>query len=363
MGRGKNIKPDKAQKIYETFVKEGNKPARALCESYGYKTSTFYKILSLQGKIEVKHCAPPPKWSEDQIDLAINYIENVDNQVTYEELINIMTTIYNFETISVPTLWKYLDNKLFTVRSKIFYNYTKSKNSNEAKNERFEFMQWFVANQNKTLLYISEFPFNINTTRRQVKQKEEDPNQPPHPHRQTIPKTTIAQNQATTRTICMCFEKSHGTIFHDHKAQFYDGDDVSVFIANLIPEVENLGLRNICLLLDNLHAADEEEIRQVCFYAKWEYKFLPPNVPMVELFYDCNNTLKSNIKMKLNTSNEETDPENANALTFIQKSISRQQLLEKAVQASVDTITPLMVLNCWTKLVNMIPKVIMREDF
>ena len=49
MGNGKNINPEHAKTIFDLY-KVDPVAAKTLCKQYGYKKSSFYKLISLEEK-------------------------------------------------------------------------------------------------------------------------------------------------------------------------------------------------------------------------------------------------------------------------------------------------------------------------
>ena len=115
MGHGKNVDPEHAKTLYALY-QSNPEAAKALCAHYGYKKSTFYKIISNEGNIHsIAKISKPKKWSQEMINLLIQFVE-LNPQATLEQIHDYFVGNQNFPEISLYTLWKYLDDMLITLK-------------------------------------------------------------------------------------------------------------------------------------------------------------------------------------------------------------------------------------------------------
>ena len=84
MGQGKTVTAEDAQRIYDLYLNGNKGEAKQLCFLLGYKKSTYYNIINNEGQVGIsdQHGGVQRRWSDDQINAAIGYIEDVDPQVT-----------------------------------------------------------------------------------------------------------------------------------------------------------------------------------------------------------------------------------------------------------------------------------------
>ena len=108
MGKGKTVTAKVAELIWETDIKGNKGEAKRLCESLGYKKTKYYKIINNEGEVNDTSYSRSKRWSPQQIDACIGFIENINPQVTLQDLHDIFVSQFNYPDISVSTL------KLFT---------------------------------------------------------------------------------------------------------------------------------------------------------------------------------------------------------------------------------------------------------
>lgn len=325
MGKGKEISPEHAAIIYNAYLTQPKGFARRLCHLYGYKDTSYYKIINCCGKVVKNQGHKEQKWTKQQIEHAINYIEKENSQITLQELHDKMILDFNFPEISISTLWKYLDGELFTLKSATLQN--QMRNSDENKNLRKSYAEWFLQNQSRTFLFIDECGFNLNTIRRYARSRSG-----------TRAVIKVAQNKGTNMSICACVNKDLGLLFYEYKVGSMNGEDFTVFLSQLVDIILPLNLPNVTLIFDNCRIHVENDIDQVCSYAGWEYEYLPPYSPMLNIIEEAFSVIKSSIK-KLMAGQFYDERIRVALLPFGQKMNARISILERALRIAIQDLT------------------------
>ena len=106
------------------------------------------------------------RWTREQIDACIGFIENINPQVTLQDLRDIFVSQFGFPDITVATLWNYLDGERIIL--KLISQNNQIKNVIFNKYKRRDYGNWFLGQQNRTFFFVDETGFNLNTTRRVV---------------------------------------------------------------------------------------------------------------------------------------------------------------------------------------------------
>ena len=55
MGKGKEISAEHAERIYNAYLTQPKGFVRHLCHLYGYKDTSYHKIINLCGKVVTNH--------------------------------------------------------------------------------------------------------------------------------------------------------------------------------------------------------------------------------------------------------------------------------------------------------------------
>ena len=348
MGKGMKINPEHAKIIYRAYLTQPKGYAKHLCFMYGYKLTTYYKIINNEGIVENNYYGKPRKWTPEMISTAVSYIETTNSQITLEELLDVMVQVNNFPRVSLSTLWNYLDGELVTLKASSFQNQMRNDINNKIK--RQEYVQWFLQNQDRTYLFIDECGFNLNTLRRQARSKKGN--------RAVV---TVAQNKGTNLSVCACVNKDLGLIFYDFKVGSMNSEDFMIFLAQLAEVVMPMNLQKVTLIFDNCRIHDEAEINQVCIYAGWEYEYLPPYSPMLNIIEEVFSLLKFAIKRQMAGPLFNDRLKIAN-LPFGQKTIARVKLLETALKNSITEIVPEKCMAYWNHMMAILSRCLNLQD-
>ena len=146
MGRGKTVTHNAAL-IWETYLRGNKGEAKLLCEELGYKKSTYYNIINNEGEVnDTSYSIVRRRWTREQIDACIGFIENINPQVTLQDLRDIFVSQFGFPDITVATLWNYLDGKLITL--KLLSQNNQMRNAIFNKYKRHDYANWFLGQQN-----------------------------------------------------------------------------------------------------------------------------------------------------------------------------------------------------------------------
>ncbi|KAK8899432.1 hypothetical protein M9Y10_001748 [Tritrichomonas musculus] len=130
MGKGKTVTAKVAELIWETDIKGNKGEAKRLCESLGYKKTKYYKIINNEGEVNDTSYSRSKRWSPQQIDACIGFIENINPQVTLQDLHDIFVSQFNYPDISVSTL-------------KLFTQFNQMRNDPFNKIKRRNYSNWF----------------------------------------------------------------------------------------------------------------------------------------------------------------------------------------------------------------------------
>lgn len=348
MGKGKAISQFDAIMIFQTYQAEGMEVALRLCLRFGHKKSTCYKVIRSRGIVPPLRGHSSPLWGKYRISQAISYIENVNRAATLDEIIQYCTATHHFPKISIPTLWRYLDGELISLKDSSLQN--QKRNFGTTKADRNDYIQWFMLNQHRTFLFIDEFGFNLNTIRKQGRSKIGQ--------RAII---TVAQNQGTNKSVVACVEKNSGIIYWDSKIGAMDSEDFSTFLSSMIDVLLPLGFINITLVFDNCRIHKEDEIDQVCSFAGWEYVFLPAYSPMLNIIEEVFSQVKGSIKAQMSGLLQGRRLHIA-SLPWGQKTAARQTLLDFALQIGMSVVTPANTLNYWNHMMTFVPSILAFQD-
>ena len=224
------------------------------------------------------------------------------------------------------------------------------RNNENIKQERKEFCEWFLQNQNRTFIYIDECGFNLNTIRRQARSKQGE---------KAV--AIVAQSKGTNMTFCGCVNKDLGLIYYQYQHGAMNSDDFMVFLSNLYYSIKDLQLPTVTIVMDNCRIHNEDRVDNICSYAGWEYIFLPPYSPMCNIIEEAFSCLKAAIKSLLSGPLLQRKLQIAN-MQFGAKTHARRLLLEEALNNSVNTITQPKVHAYWEHMLSLIPLMIAKEN-
>ena len=348
MGRGASPTQEQATLIYHVNNLLGPRAAKSLTESMGFSVHVYYSVVRAQGKLERKHPTKPKTWTEGQIEAACRHVETVNPHATLDELVTIFTSPpHSFPEISIATMWNYLDDRLFTVKQATFHNQMRNAPENLAARE--EYARWFLENQQLTFLYIDECGYNLNTLRTQARARIGE--------RAVV---AVAQNKGTNISVCACVNKDAGLVLLECKDKAMKAEDFTKFLRDLGPVIEEKGMRNVCLVFDNCRIHSRTEIAALCAEKEWQYRFLPPYSPMLNIIEECFSVLKAAIKRILAGDMREERLRIA-SLPFGATQARRLQILRRAIVAAMPSLTQAKVHAFWNHMMTVLPKCLARE--
>ena len=132
----------------------------------------FYKVINNEGDVSKDPRKPRnKKWTIEQINQCIQYIEEKNTQITLNNLLAVCIKEFHFPIISLATLWNYLEEQLITVKLVAVQNQMRNSEKNIA--ERHAFAAEFLGHQEDTFFYVDETGFNLNTMRHLGRSKKE----------------------------------------------------------------------------------------------------------------------------------------------------------------------------------------------
>lgn len=348
MGKGKTVTKQDAALIWETYLNGSKGEAKRLCERLGYHKSTFYNIINNEGEVNDTIYSIEKKWNPEQIDACIGYIENINPQVTLQDLRDIFVSKYNFPDIALSTLWNYLDGELITV--KLITQYNQMRNTIFNKYKRLQYSNWFLSNQGRNFFFVDETGFNLNTTRRVARAERG--------HKAIV---QYAQSNGTNISVCACVNKDIGLVYSNFKCGSYKCDDFISFLNEMNYAIWNLNIQNPTLVMDNCKMHVENEIAQWAQETGWDFIYLPPYSPMLNPIEECFSVLKNQIK-KLLTGDFKQMRMNIAYLPWGEKTIQRINLLGRVIQRSLPSITQPIVQNCYNHMMLYLPQCILLQD-
>ena len=351
MGRGsKNLTQQDCQEIWLMYIRVGAKEAKALCSIKGYKKTTYYKIINSEGVLPdaAGEETPRVKWGLAQIETVVQYIEDGHQQATLLELVQEFCGRRGWPQISVTTMWRYLDGQLITLKQVQQWN--QARNSPETKALRVEYVEWFMANQGKTFIFIDEFGFNLNTIRRMGRARSN----------QRVP-VTVAQNKGTNMSVMAAVECTQGLLLAHHRDGSMTAEDWEVFLTTLAEAVQERGLQNVVVVYDNCRIDTEDAVRQMAWWTNWEYSNLPPYSPMLNPIEECIGDWKWAIRSLLSTTFLHERLRVAN-LPFGEKTAGRLRILREALVQALPVVTPSKVQAHYQHTLSFVPRILAQEE-
>ncbi len=347
MGKGKTLTQKDASEIWEMYLKGPKGAAKQLCEMKGYHKTTYYKILNCEGDLGIHYHRKELAWNQNQIDASIGFIEQVNPQVTLEDLRDIMVGHFNFPSIGISTLWRYLDGELITLKLATFHN--QMRNALTTRMSRRDYSNFFLAHQQFNYFYIDECGFSLNTTRR-VARAERGQQAVVHE----------ARNKGRNISIIACVNKDIGLVSYDYKDGSINSEDFISFLNVMLSSVYEKEISNPVLIFDNARIHQKDDIQRWCDETGWDYIFLPPYSPMLNIIEECFSVLKNSIK-KLLAGPYNTVKMNIAYMPYGQKDLNRRKLLEKVLIKSIPEITQEKVMAFWGHMMSFLPKCINLE--
>ena len=200
-----------------------------------------------------------------------------------------------------------------------------------------------------TFLYIDECGYNLNTLRTQARARIGE--------RAVV---AVAQNKGTNISVCACVNKDAGLVLLECKDKAMKAEDFTKFLRDLGPVIEEKGMRNVCLVFDNCRIHSRTEIAALCAEKEWQYRFLPPYSPMLNIIEECFSVLKAAIKRILAGDMREERLRIA-SLPFGAKQARRLQILRRAIVAAMPSLTQAKVHAFWNQMMTVLPKYLARE--
>ena len=92
------------------------------------------------------------RWTREHLDVCIGFIENINPQVTLQDLRDIFVSQFGFPDITVATLWNYLDGKLITL--KLLSQNNQMRNAIFNKYKRHDYANCFLDQQNRIFFFL-----------------------------------------------------------------------------------------------------------------------------------------------------------------------------------------------------------------
>lgn len=249
MGKGKQLSQQDATEIWEMYLNGPKGAAKQLCKMKGYHKTTYYKIINCESDLDIHYHAKELTWKQDQIDASIGYIEQINPQITLEDLRDIMVGYFNFPSISVSTLWRYLDGELITVKLATFQN--QQRNALITRLSRRNYSYFFLGHQNWNYFYIDECGFSLNTTRR-VARAERGQKAVVHE----------ARNKGRNTSVVACVNKDIGLLAFDYKDSSINSELFISFFNIMLSSVYEMNIPSPILVFDNTRIHQKDQIDQ-----------------------------------------------------------------------------------------------------
>ena len=323
MAKGKLITQNHAGAVWRTFLNEGREVALRFHLREGYHVTTFYSIINQNGTYLKKKGIKPKKWSSQQINIIVNYLET-NNMMTLKELLEFAEN-NNFPKISKTTLSNYLSSQLYTLKN--ISNHPIERNSPEIKNKRKLISTLILENPDFNLIFIDEFGFNLGTQRNRGRSLKGE---------KAINITPLSKG-GNVSTV-MAVEKQNGVICYDSENSPINSDDFQVFLVILCENIKEKNIRNPVLFFDNAPIHKESDIIQICEFYDMFYMYNAPYSPMLNIMEECINDIKQSIKTKLSITHRHRVLGIA-AAPYGQKSRQRKALLSELLEDSIEVLT------------------------
>ena len=138
-------------------------------------------------------------------------------------------------------------------------------------------------------------------------------------------------------------------------------EGLEIFLTTLVIAVQETHIQNVVLVYDNCAIHREDIVRQVAWYADWEYSNLPPYSPMLNPIEECIGDVKSRIRSLLSTTFHQRRLRVAN-LPFGQKTAERLAILTEALAQSVGVLTPDIIQAHYRHSLSFIPDILALKD-
>lgn len=347
MGKKKAIRNDDASMIYQCYLDSPKHAALELAFSLGYGKSSYYKIIRNKGQITNNYINSFRKktWNDEQIAEVIKYIECENPQARLDEIVEKFVTQRGFPNICPSTLWNYIDGALM----KMNVSDGALIDTDQLKQSRKEYVDWFKVNADMcNFVFVSECYFKLYTIRRHIK---------PY-HDNNKDKMQMMEKDTNQISLCMCLNKDIGMVRHIEFKPSIDDNEFLKFIGSLPDFVK---MNNVVLVIDSYRRSIQSEIDQICSRVNWNYVFLPPVSPMLNIVSAAFDYLKYEIKLQIDGPYKEKFQDISKAL-FGQKEYQRTLLLEELLMNSLQLIDQEKTLEFWNQMFLTFPKITNMED-
>ena len=310
--------------IYNEYLDNGIKAGKNLCSQKGYQTTTFYKCLRSEGEINPKwrHPSHCNKWSDDLIDKACMLISN-NPILTLEEIIQTMTKNYNAPEIEPTTLSNYLTFSLITLKNVAFHAI--ARNSEQTKDQRVKYGEFFVQNNELNYIFIDEVGFSICVQRNRGRAPKG-----------VTPIVKLPLSKTPNCSCCMAISNDE-ILFYKKKNSAYDGESFALFLRDLIEIIQSKGMQNVILVMDNSPVHQEKLIKREC-EGRVRYMFLPPYSPNLNPIENIFGIIKKFMKKILATQLKDELLATFH-LEWGQKTAAREAILDEAFTIATSQIS------------------------
>lgn len=153
---------------------------------------------------------------------------------------------------------------------------------------KIDYSNFFLGHQNYNYFYIDECGFSLNTTRRVARVER-------------CQKAAVhkARNKGRNTSVVACVNKDIVLVTYDYKDGSINSEDFISFLNIKSSTVYELNIPNPFLIIDNARIHQKDQICKWCDETGWDYIFLPPYSPMLNIIEECFVVLKNAIKKLL----------------------------------------------------------------
>ena len=257
-----------------------------------------------------------------------------------------MISEYNAPKISESTLSSYLEFSLITLKNVTYH--PKARNSSKTKSQRIEYCEYFVENSNSTFIYIDEVGYSIGVQRNRGRAPKGC---------QVIQKLPLQKTPNTS--VCMAICNSE-ILYYKKKSSAYDGESFRIYLRELIQIIEERGLQNVILIMDNSSVHQRNVVEQEC-HGKVRYRFLPPYSPNLNPIENIFGIIKKYMKKILGTDLRDQLLHTFD-LPWGSKTAARQAILDEAFVMSASQITQACIENSYNHMKKFIPQALEGKD-
>ncbi|KAL7716119.1 putative DDE superfamily endonuclease domain-containing protein 31 [Entamoeba marina] len=248
-------------------------------EQLGYNKSTIYKAVK------------PPKSNSEETS------KGRKPKLTPDEVKSVLEIVEEFPQYTLEELLFAMDQKGLPKVSQTTLIDPASRNTDKVKTERIGYINWFLQNPNKKLVYVDEFGCDLHTVR------------------QGSPQAGIKQS------VVAAISKELGLIYYD-----------------IVNGTEHDDWNSYVIIMDNAPIHTKDEVKRVLESVGIGYKFLPCYSPCLNPIEECFSAWKGKIRTILSTE-KAAELMNSNTIAYGRRTQTRGNILRESIIKASDVVT------------------------